>query len=698
MQEETVKNYVKHIWLLGGIDHGNLGDHYIQKAMCEFLTDIVPDIYIQEIPIEDYYKRKHYLMDAIQPEDVLVFCGGGNLGSLWPRLENLRRDAFAVWPENPKIVFPQSIYFDESDTEAINQSIQTYSSDRCLLALRDPASYELGRNMFQCKTMLTPDIVMYTDAGWARQERKGILLLLRNDKESALSENDKNYIAECALECGIDTIKEYDTVLKYSVKSDTRTEKLQDITNLIASRQLVITDRLHGMIISAVTGTPCIVLPNSYHKISSFISWVKDLTYIHYCERPGDLPDILRQVDLKRNFSYPLDEKRRLFADFRKECEHILTASDRKQDIKVSVIVPVYNVEQYLEECLDSILGQTMKNIEIICVNDGSTDRSRDILCTYAAKDSRISIVDQENRGLSGARNTGIRHAKGDYLYFVDSDDYIAPDTIELCCRKMIDFRLDLLCFNAAAFNDGDEFKKRTDELNEYYERKASYPGIYTGKELLSEMLKNHDYIVPVWSYFYRTSVIRDNHISFIEGIYHEDNSFTYEMLLSSNRVSYIPEKLYFRRVRENSITTIHKSFKHVYGYFACGMEMLRFLTARETDRDFISEQVKWIDSNVLSSSRWIYDSLSKEEKEKHMNLPAEEMAEFTRTVIIPAKKEKQLSDLLKKGETASDLAIENTELKKQLDNCTKELHEIKNSKLYRYLLSMRNIKHKITD
>ena len=262
----------------------------------------------------------------------------------------------------------------------------------------------------------------------------------------------------------------------------------------------------------------------------------------------------------------------------------------------------------------------------------------------------------------------------------------------------MIDFRLDLLCFNAAAFNDGDGFKKRTDELNEYYERKASYPGIYTGKELLSEMLKNHDYIVPVWSYFYRTNVIRDNHISFIEGIYHEDNSFTYEMLLSSKRVSYIPEKLYFRRVRENSITTIHKSFKHVYGYFACGMEMLRFLTARETDRDFISEQVKWIDSNVLSSSRWIYDSLSKEEKEKHMNLPAEEMAEFTRTVIIPAKKEKQLSDLLKKGETASDLAIENTELKKQLDNCTKELHEIKNSKLYRYLLSLRNIKHKITD
>lgn len=96
-----------------------------------------------------------------------------------------------------------------------------------------------------------------------------------------------------------------------------------------------------------------------------------------------------------------------------------------KNQPKVSIIVPVYNVEEYLVKCLDSLVNQTLKEIEIICINDGSTDNSLEILNTYAQKDSRITIIDKKNEGVSAARNTGLNISKGEYIMFVDSDDYL---------------------------------------------------------------------------------------------------------------------------------------------------------------------------------------------------------------------------------------------------------------------------------
>lgn len=96
-----------------------------------------------------------------------------------------------------------------------------------------------------------------------------------------------------------------------------------------------------------------------------------------------------------------------------------------KNQPKVSIIVPVYNVEKYLAKCLDSLVNQTLKDIEIICINDGSTDNSLEILNTYAQKDSRITIIDKKNEGVSAARNTGLNISKGEYIMFVDSDDYL---------------------------------------------------------------------------------------------------------------------------------------------------------------------------------------------------------------------------------------------------------------------------------
>ena len=127
----------------------------------------------------------------------------------------------------------------------------------------------------------------------------------------------------------------------------------------------------------------------------------------------------------------------------------------------VSIIIPVYNVESYLAECLDSACNQTLKNIEIICINDGSTDNSLNILQEYEKRDNRISIISQDNRGASRARNIGIQHAKGKYIYFLDSDDYLAHDALEMLVNTMETGNLELLLFNANVFGEAGVEKKR---------------------------------------------------------------------------------------------------------------------------------------------------------------------------------------------------------------------------------------------
>ena len=119
--------------------------------------------------------------------------------------------------------------------------------------------------------------------------------------------------------------------------------------------------------------------------------------------------------------------------------------------VKISVIIPVYNVEKYLKECLDSVINQTLKDIEIICVNDGSTDNSLNILENYAKKDNRIIVISQKNKGLSGARNTGLKYCSGEYVSFIDSDDYVSKDLFELTYNNAISNNSDLVIFKIAS-------------------------------------------------------------------------------------------------------------------------------------------------------------------------------------------------------------------------------------------------------
>ena len=143
----------------------------------------------------------------------------------------------------------------------------------------------------------------------------------------------------------------------------------------------------------------------------------------------------------------------------------------------VSVVIPVYNVAAWLPECLDSIRNQTLDDIEIICIDDGSTDDSADILHRYASADSRIRVIRQDNSGISETRNVGVRASSGKYLFFMDSDDVLESTALELCVKNMEDRELEFVCFNAVSFGEDNESAKIAGVENRIYFRRSLEEG-----------------------------------------------------------------------------------------------------------------------------------------------------------------------------------------------------------------------------
>lgn len=219
---------------------------------------------------------------------------------------------------------------------------------------------------------------------------------------------------------------------------------------------------------------------------------------------------------------------------------------------KFSIIIPVYNVESYLRDCLDSVLAQTCADWEAVCVNDGSTDHSLSILKEYAAKDKRIRIVDQANGGLSAARNAGIKVAKGEYIFLLDSDDWIVPDALERL-NNHIDGQ-DLLCFSGQKYMEADKTYREPDQLQPA--TYASGMDYYNANALLS---RDFPFVCTVLR-LYRRAYLEENNLRFTEGIYHEDNMFTPFVCFYAKKVTVIPDSLYIYRIRPQSIMTTFNS------------------------------------------------------------------------------------------------------------------------------------------
>lgn len=234
---------------------------------------------------------------------------------------------------------------------------------------------------------------------------------------------------------------------------------------------------------------------------------------------------------------------------------------------KVSVVIPVYNVERYLGECLESVFVQTLSDIEILCIDDNSTDESLSILKQYQKSDNRIQIIElAQNKGLSYVRNVGMENSKGKYIYFLDSDDMIEKNALEILFRRAERDRLDVIFFDAKIKYEDKEFIKKFETYVDVH--RGKYEGIKSGMELFEEFVSNQEWTSSVPRQFWSRQFLMTNDIRFYEGIIHEDELFTLVALTLAERAEFINECLFIRRFRKGSIMTNVTSDRDFYGYF----------------------------------------------------------------------------------------------------------------------------------
>ncbi len=290
---------------------------------------------------------------------------------------------------------------------------------------------------------------------------------------------------------------------------------------------------------------------------------------------------------------------------------------------KISIVVPVYNVESYLKKCLDSIINQTYKNLEIILVDDGSTDNSVDICDEYAKRDNRIKVIHKKNGGLSDARNTGIEIATGNYIGFVDSDDWIDENMYKLLYNNLIKEHADISCCNRY-FVYINSIKKYGN-ANNYYRVMNSERAI--------ELMCTMGYMgMSAYTKLYKKEVFKD--IRYPKGKVNEDIYTTYKLVDKASRIVYDSTPMYYYRQRKGSITNSKKV-------------NITAMKASKELLEFVNEKYPGIREaairNYIFCSIGVYDNILNSKNKDMLELKTEIRAEIKKYYFI-LEKDKTIS------------------------------------------------------
>jgi len=262
------------------------------------------------------------------------------------------------------------------------------------------------------------------------------------------------------------------------------------------------------------------------------------------------------------------------------------------ESIRFSIVVPVYNVELYLEKCVESLLNQdyAQSRMEILLIDDGSKDRSGKICDILAERFANIRVFHKENGGLSSARNLGIEKAIGEYILFVDSDDFIERNT----CR-ILDNTLKIYGnVDALVFDGMEDTGNQQTTMRRFPLENVRY--IENGRQFLLEHYKKRNFNVEAWLYSYRRQFLYENHLNFQEGILHEDVEFTPRALLMCGAIVEIPNQLYHYMVRENSISTQKNKEKNIRDLFDTLEKQCQFAENQD------AELKRWMKNAGLNS------------------------------------------------------------------------------------------------
>ncbi len=286
---------------------------------------------------------------------------------------------------------------------------------------------------------------------------------------------------------------------------------------------------------------------------------------------------------------------------------------DYDHKIFISVIVPIYNVETYIRDCLNSLASQTQPFKEIILVNDGSEDGSVKICEEYCRHYKNMILINQENQGLSAARNTGLKYAKGNYIVFIDSDDYVTEDMHESIHEVLLKNDLDILYYNADVL----------DELNSGYAEKLVRSEflnnrIMTGIQFLEESFPD-DYRTSSCLAVYNKKMLMEHHILFPYGLYYEDNIFFIQTVLNAKRILCVPNCFYIRRLRQGSIMTGSLNVNKCLSHIAVNMLIWQELDNYEFKNMYKNFYRKYISVRMIETLCFLKQFLGNEDVKKEM-------------------------------------------------------------------------------
>lgn len=366
------------------------------------------------------------------------------------------------------------------------------------------------------------------------------------------------------------------------------------------------------------------------------------------------------------------------------KCTKLVCSAKGVENPLVSIIIPAYNIEKYIGQCIESILSQTLKNIEIICVDDGSTDGTLEALKRYAQKDNRVSVYTQKNGGASYARNFALTKAKGEYFNFIDGDDYLGSDkALEILYNKATEDNLDILLFKK------DDFLEEGCECDLVHWVENTPKGVITGPQMLEQLRKQNGYRVSTVTQFTNRKYYNENGLYFVNGIIHEDNAYTLMNYLNAQRVEYIDDILYIQRRRNNSSFTSKITFYSAYCEYLAYRDMKKTLE-RNAHKLTVSQyfEVCSLITARLNSARRKFAGFDDSEKVCALYLPlyiqndfANEVCSFSETYEIKSKLQRtydEKSEINRKlqitykekaerGEEIKRLKNENQKLKEEL-------------------------------
>ena len=278
------KHHSSSVVVMGTPTHSNLGDQAIVYAQEQLLSDAGLNDIAFEIPRTTYERFHGHIDHLIRPHDLVIIDGGGNLGTLWPEENTFINTILNKFKNNHIVMFPQTAYYEDTPLGRITQeeTAQVFSENpNIVFYSRDQPTYKLIKVLsLQTTNYLVPDIVPYLELDDLHHERSGALLCLRSDKERVLEPKDAETL-ECFLRDKLSSVHNTSTLSATQfIGRARRSEELQAKWNEFASAKLVVTDRLHGMIFSAITGTPCVALDNVSHKVQEGASWLSDIPNI----------------------------------------------------------------------------------------------------------------------------------------------------------------------------------------------------------------------------------------------------------------------------------------------------------------------------------------------------------------------------------------------------------------------------------